>query len=629
MAITYVYNQGKPIIEEGKFGLVFGMFFDGTLNNRENSRLRKKYRNQGKDTITGDEEKAAIRKEEAAYDALKNKDFSPNDSEYDRYIKGVYRSKIDKMGMDNSYSNDYSNVARTSFCCETSYAIYTEGIGTLDQKRDVDDGFQFGSGITGIRGKVRIGCESLADKISSEKQKEANKELSTIVLDVFGFSRGAAAARNFVYEVNSKPAYPYETKLVKDGYSTTINPMGGMPAPNFKEVKVDSDGEAIDTAVLVNGKLPRMGHLGYTLIKNGVFTAEELKDIRIIIRFIGVYDTVSSYAEYGDMGFLKRSGVGISHVMSNKFKKGVKELHLNELGSYNKAVHYTAENEHRDNFALTRMPGAHEKNLPGVHCDIGGAYETGNETVDEIETDTRFIDLEKCRQNLIDQHWFKEDQLKIINMKQTIAGNDFTDEDDRGFWSTVAELFKRGFYNQLSGKRFLKKEYSYIPLHFMEREYNDLMKDNIMKSVVKDYDIDFDPVLKRAKVRLGQYVFDNREPLKFMTDDEVKREKELKKMKEDMDQMMKNPVFESVQDNLRSPIDTRMHDMRIPIQTPIPKEVPPENPEEKVIQLEEVVITGYTDQGLIRKLRNEYFHWSANRDWFGMGPAKDRKRAEY
>ncbi|RZJ85631.1 MAG: hypothetical protein EOO20_19950 [Chryseobacterium sp.] len=35
-----------------------------------------------------------------------------------------------KQGTDNSFSNDYTNVARKYKCCKESYAIYVEGIGT-------------------------------------------------------------------------------------------------------------------------------------------------------------------------------------------------------------------------------------------------------------------------------------------------------------------------------------------------------------------------------------------------------------------------------------------------------------------------------------------------------------------
>jgi hypothetical protein len=95
------------------------------------------------------------------------------------------------MGVDNSFSNDFTNVARLYKCCEqNTYAIYIEGIGTLDNRRDVDDGFQYGSGITGVRGKVRKGCEKLADRIKViiRNSLNADKQFTKIYIDTFGFS---------------------------------------------------------------------------------------------------------------------------------------------------------------------------------------------------------------------------------------------------------------------------------------------------------------------------------------------------------------------------------------------------------------------------------------------------------
>ncbi|MBC8643192.1 DUF2235 domain-containing protein [Flavobacterium lindanitolerans] len=110
------------------------------------------------------------------------------------------------MGTDNSYSNDYTNVARMWKYCDKEYRIYVEGMGTDDKQKDSQDGFAFGAGLTGVRAKVRKACEIMANKINEEKRKgnNRNKVLTKITVDAFGFSRGAASARNFVHEVNVK-----------------------------------------------------------------------------------------------------------------------------------------------------------------------------------------------------------------------------------------------------------------------------------------------------------------------------------------------------------------------------------------------------------------------------------------
>lgn len=41
---VFAYNQASPVdkVEKGVFELTFGLFFDGTKNNRRNTEIRKK-----------------------------------------------------------------------------------------------------------------------------------------------------------------------------------------------------------------------------------------------------------------------------------------------------------------------------------------------------------------------------------------------------------------------------------------------------------------------------------------------------------------------------------------------------------------------------------------------------------
>ncbi|WP_306349963.1 phospholipase effector Tle1 domain-containing protein [Flavobacterium sp. '19STA2R22 D10 B1'] len=652
MATTFVYNTGEPQKAAEDLHLTFGLFFDGTLNNRENSRLRKKFRNEGRESITDEENNHKIKLEEAHYTLINSENpklrqryidqinNNPNQGpEYLKYLEASHRSESDKKGMDNSFSNDYTNVARQWFCCDkNNYGIYIEGIGTLDNTRDVDGGFQYGSGITGIRSKVKKGCEDLAEKVELAIKAKPNDPLKSITVDVFGFSRGAAAARNFVHELNRIKAEKPKQNFEQD-YTTTSPSMGtyGGPTSSYKAVDVNNYNEPVDMSVAVNGKLPTMGHFGYTLVKQNILTNEELENIRINIRFVGVYDTVSSYEEIGDMdtrtklGTAKAGAHGAAHVATNYFDDDIKQLNLDDLGSINKAVHFTAENEHRENFSLTRvkMVNAIEKNLPGVHCDIGGAYETGLEVVDEIEVVNKhpgvgfnfysswnpMKKLEDFKEKLIREYWYKDKEL-VIDKETYIYG--------------VIQ------YHKLTGTRFLKKEYSYIPLHFMERFCYPLMKKNIIKCVDEDYVVLNDEVLTAAKDRLARYVFEDGNPLKYKTEEEMKKDnakriqqEELAKELEEMKAKPFSKPIVSVQDNIKSPIDSRYHEMHIPIAT---SALPNKSEEDGIAyhkDLEEVEITAYGDQGLLRKLRNGYFHWSANRDWLGMDPENSRKRTEY
>lgn len=607
MGKTFVYNTGNNTPPIDELHLEIGVFFDGTLNNLKNTELRQKYKD-GKNKIEStDSDEVVAKKEEAieattkqqekGYDNLDHKKNPDAGSEYDQYLKAIHRSRLDKMGVDNSFSNDFTNVARLYKCCEqNTYAIYIEGIGTLDNRRDVDDGFQYGSGITGVRGKVRKGCEKLADRIKViiRNSLNADKQFTKIYIDTFGFSRGAAAARNFAYEINGKKrAKDVEIRKSRKvvGYTQFNSPEGPVMVPEYGDIWLDKDDTEVDPQYIIDGKLPKFGFLGYYLLSKDILTKEELEDLELDVRFIGVYDTVSSYEEYGDMGGMRRVGwEGMKHsVLGPKYNFGddVEQLQLLNPGSYFKAVHFTAENEHRENFSLTRFPGSIEKEFPGVHCDIGGAYESGKETVDEIETSNHkpVWFLNKRRQQLIDEHWFNKDQIEINN-------------------SFLNVLTMGAVYRKITGIRFLRKEYSYIPLQFMEELGKNLYDHQLNIKTETTYSIEHDNYLNQTKDILHHYVFDGGEKWNFKPDEVVEKERQ-----------------ERARARLENPE---------PVQEPIPDEVVDKDGNIiKTKTLQEVVVTAYHPQTLLRIIRNKYLHWSANRDWMGMDPNNDYQRRIY
>ncbi|MCJ8154848.1 DUF2235 domain-containing protein [Chryseobacterium sp. SSA4.19] len=626
MGKTFVYNTGNAISPIDQLHLEVGVFFDGTLNNLKNTELRQKYKD-GKNKIEStDSDEEVLQKEkaisstteqqESEYEKLKTKKHPGSGSEYEQYLKAIHRTSIDKRGVDNSFSNDFTNVARLYTCCEQNdYAIYVEGIGTVDNRRDVDDGFQYGSGFTGVRGKVRLGCEKLADRIKNSITKGSNsdKQLKKISIDTFGFSRGAAAARNFSYEINgNKRAEDIEIKTAKKlvGYRNSRSYGNDGVIPEYETVWIDKDKTEVDPDFLVDGKLPKYGFLGYYLLSKDILTREELDILELEVRFIGVYDTVSSYEEFGDMGAVERVGLkGAIHSAmgpSHYFGNDVEQLQLKNPGPFLKAVHFTALDEHRENFSLTRFPGSLEKEFPGVHCDIGGAYENGMETVDEIETSNHkpLWFLNDRRQHLIDEHWFTDEQIEINNK----------------IWSA---LTFGTVYRKITGKRFLRKEYSYIPLHFMGEHGNRYFDHQLMNKNILEisYSIEHDTYLPSAKNYLYHYVFENGERWNFKTDEQVKLERELKEA-----ERLKEEIPAAVIDHVY---------VKPPLEVPVLLPGSEQNRgdkngnEMKTVDLEEVTVTGYSEQTLLRILRNRYLHWSANRDWLGMDPNSDYKRRVY
>ncbi len=157
--------------------VVFNMFFDGTMNNMQNTEERI-----GKTS--------------------------------------VYYNKSDQK--DDSYTNFYSNVALLYMNndvkkTEDIIKIYVEGIGTADKKSDqAFPGGALGTSISiykrGIKEKVSRGLAQMKEKAEA-KYFNNNKLIGKATINVFGFSRGAAAARHFLSQelfITSYLKIPYE-----------------------------------------------------------------------------------------------------------------------------------------------------------------------------------------------------------------------------------------------------------------------------------------------------------------------------------------------------------------------------------------------------------------------------------
>jgi len=150
------------------------VFFDGTKNNRTNTDLlnvlKKEAEDNGK-TLTD---------------------------------KALY--KFAKTG--SSYTNDYTNVSKMERYIEITndkeyqkkMAIYIEGPGTEDKGGDKLVGYAFGMGRSGISRKVKKGILKAVEKILANRDGDTDVIVEKLTIDVFGFSRGAAAARYFIHK---------------------------------------------------------------------------------------------------------------------------------------------------------------------------------------------------------------------------------------------------------------------------------------------------------------------------------------------------------------------------------------------------------------------------------------------
>jgi hypothetical protein len=437
-----------PPPPKGTVDIRLGVFMDGTMNNRTNTNAKR--------GIADDKKKAA--------------------KAYDKYGGG-----------DSSYENDWSNIARL----ETAYTentgkfiskIYIEGIGTEDYDRDSSyftkgAGGAFGAGSTGIIAKVLKACEKAVEKVVKLKQKE---NINCIYLDVFGFSRGAAAARNFVYEV-TKEKYPATEVWVDTDSDGSNDEMEKRDAHNAKtELKV----------------LPKYGHLGLKLTQAGI----DVTTIRVKVEFVGLFDTVSSY-DPSTTGAFKN------------FENDVGELKLNAISKAKKIFHLVASDEHRVNFMLTKVTaaGGDEYILPGVHSDVGGSYpHNASETV-------QLLDFDNVWGGRSDKDW------------DTILNNDLNNLIAQG-WYVEEELKRPNSWHETYGTRpHLSNRYSYIPLHIMGENANKFQKELIdMKKLngvyiipngkeEKNYPLD----LTAVKKRLDEYIEGKKPKMWYCTNKEI------------------------------------------------------------------------------------------------------------
>ncbi|MEP6804881.1 MAG: hypothetical protein ABI892_10205, partial [Flavobacterium sp.] len=233
------------------------------------------------------------------------------------------------------------------------------------------------------------------------------------------------------------------------------------------------------------------------------------------------------------------------------FDNDITEIELNNLSKAKTILHFTAADEHRANFSLTKTNVGKEREFPGVHSDVGGSYNDGVEVVKVIEKNFE-EKLKGLSEKLIAQSWYLENQLDISYF---------------------------GPQHELKGTRKLSKNYSYIPLHFMaESAIAQKIPFNIKKIEINKYGILDDDLLTRVKKRLRAYFLGEGEPYKLQW-------------------------FGDIHEKYRGVTEGHKY----------------YNKYQQELQ----------EQKDLRKLRNQYLHWSADNGSIGMESTKDRKRKTF
>jgi len=279
--------------------LRLGMFFDGTANNSYSAEWGK--------------------------------------HELDRYYPRS-RDDVDNHdfpdGVDGSAANELTNIEKLKNLYNAGdligntwiAPIYITGVGTdnkteITHARESIAGEAFGVGKYGVVAKAKWAIDEICDQLlsfwaaTSEGKFDA---IGKIEFDVFGFSRGAAAARHFINLVLS------DLFLIK-----------------FRRACDDAGVPLVD------------GFLN--------------KNSNIAIKFVGLFDTVAAIVAFDHADFTPTND------NSGDVKLWLDPRRIGRL------VHLTAhpKTEYRKNFCLNRInPAPHfkEYQLAGCHSDIGGGY---------------------------------------------------------------------------------------------------------------------------------------------------------------------------------------------------------------------------------------------------------------
>lgn len=443
--------EKKPVV------IKLAMFFDGTSNNRTNVKFAAKMRDPKTRT-------PGLRQDNIDY--LNNNlrlPFRPTNTGIS-FTRGLTNVAILEELNERNRGKKYNEVS-----------VYVEGSGSTDFDSNIrnypdpedpaglskvnhhnalwkhangeDDiaGLAAGTGNTGLIQKTKKGIKKAEDGIRNAYD-EKTQFIKKIFIDVYGFSRGAAQARYFIYLVN------------KEGALCTG--VSGWPQNTSPE---------------------------------------------IIVNFVGLYDTVCASTELltGPRNIVKDP----MNAPDAAYGNSVREYHLDMRDIPKQVVQLTAADEYKRNFSLVNIESSRaagvgfELALPGCHGDSGGGSRPSKDNVlenllltfDEVTTttvrfptgvsmSTRFESvggsLER-RNFLVAGGWYTPEQLNLPahllaaqtgNRKEISVALGYRVNGVGGGVRRDGVVVKKRV--EIARSRFVPAAYSLIPLRIMVRLAN-------------------------------------------------------------------------------------------------------------------------------------------------------------
>jgi hypothetical protein len=272
-----------------RVGLRIGLFFDGTYNNAANA---------GQGLLCG------------ARNPITEEDLDASCKPYMRDPESSYGNGVSNIKLLHDLYPETRKL--TPGATAGRRRIYVEGIGTRAGEADSPFGAGTGRGATGVlaRGSeafrlLKLACDDFVDE-------NPDYEIDSLTFDLFGFSRGAAAARHFANQLAKGRNGPLG-RLLPDASGQFSSGLSG------------DYGRGVQVA------------------------------------FIGLFDSVAATASLAGLGSVRSA--------SNPL-----QLYLHPR-RFPTVVHLVARDEYRANFALESTAPEHpELVLPGAHADLGGGY---------------------------------------------------------------------------------------------------------------------------------------------------------------------------------------------------------------------------------------------------------------
>ncbi len=271
----------------------------------------------------------------------------------------------------------------------TAKAFYIKGIGTYDTQKEHDahpvkrkyDKGGGGGGAHRIEEAIAKVTKILNNKLYDASDDGGDNLYQVRLIDVFGFSRGSATARDFVntfieYNINSKDKY----KDVRFNFIGIYDTVGSFGAPgndeDYKPRKEYLGKQGADEAYLPHG-------MDLFDDNFGIRDPKENEKLSFPLAYVmDKQEAETKAATFKAQGWdevvIESKDMGIYKIVGKKEALKVFEPYNFNLRmqSAKKIVHMTAHGEVRKNFPLTNIKGSGglETSMLGVHSDVGGGY---------------------------------------------------------------------------------------------------------------------------------------------------------------------------------------------------------------------------------------------------------------